>query len=189
MVSTHLKYISQNGNLPQIGVKIENIWNHHLGIFPTKNTSFPSDFVIISTFGMCALIVGFAAAIGPFGCRGFFGFTGFWGSTVEGMWSFGILLPSCQCPLAVVFCWCGKKSTRCEFCRVVVEVKRIFLWLAIYNPVPKMKPSICLIKAVAVLENSFVFPFNFHSELHCETHQHPENNLDKGVRQRTLGGG
>ena len=30
MVSTHLKNISQNGNLPQIGVKIKNIWNHHL---------------------------------------------------------------------------------------------------------------------------------------------------------------
>ena len=31
MVSTPLKNISQNGNLPQIGVKINNIWNHHLG--------------------------------------------------------------------------------------------------------------------------------------------------------------
>ena len=30
MVSTHLKNISQNGNLPQVGVKIKNIWNHHL---------------------------------------------------------------------------------------------------------------------------------------------------------------
>ena len=30
MVSTHLKNISQNGNLPQIGVKIITIWNHHL---------------------------------------------------------------------------------------------------------------------------------------------------------------
>ena len=30
VVSTHLKNISQNGNLPQIGVNIENIWNHHL---------------------------------------------------------------------------------------------------------------------------------------------------------------
>ena len=30
MVSTHLKNISQNGNLPQIGVKIKNLWNHHL---------------------------------------------------------------------------------------------------------------------------------------------------------------
>ncbi len=29
VVSTHLKNISQNGNLPQIGVKIKNIWNHH----------------------------------------------------------------------------------------------------------------------------------------------------------------
>ena len=27
---THLKNISQNGNLPQIGVKIKHIWNHHL---------------------------------------------------------------------------------------------------------------------------------------------------------------
>ena len=30
MVSTHLKNVSQNGNLPQIGVKIKNLWNHHL---------------------------------------------------------------------------------------------------------------------------------------------------------------
>ena len=30
MVSTPLKNISQNGNLPQDGVKIKNIWNHHL---------------------------------------------------------------------------------------------------------------------------------------------------------------
>ena len=33
VVSTHFKNISQNGNLPQIGVKIKYIWNHHLGIF------------------------------------------------------------------------------------------------------------------------------------------------------------
>ncbi len=30
VVSTHLKNISQNGNLPQIGMKIKNVWNHHL---------------------------------------------------------------------------------------------------------------------------------------------------------------
>ena len=30
VVSTHLINISQNGNLPQIRVKIKNIWNHHL---------------------------------------------------------------------------------------------------------------------------------------------------------------
>ncbi len=29
MVSTPLKNISQNGNLPQIGMKIKNIWNHY----------------------------------------------------------------------------------------------------------------------------------------------------------------
>ena len=30
VVSTHLKNISQNGNLPQIGMNIKNIWNQHL---------------------------------------------------------------------------------------------------------------------------------------------------------------
>ncbi len=30
MVSTHLKNISQMGNLPQIGMKIQNVWSHHL---------------------------------------------------------------------------------------------------------------------------------------------------------------
>ena len=30
VVSTPLKNISQNGNLPQVGVKIKNIWNHYL---------------------------------------------------------------------------------------------------------------------------------------------------------------
>ena len=30
MVSTHLKNISQIGSFPQIVMKIENIWNHHL---------------------------------------------------------------------------------------------------------------------------------------------------------------
>ena len=31
VVSTHLKNISQFGSFPQIGMKIKNIWNHHLG--------------------------------------------------------------------------------------------------------------------------------------------------------------
>ena len=30
MVSTHLKNISQIGSFPQVGMKIRNIWNHHL---------------------------------------------------------------------------------------------------------------------------------------------------------------
>ena len=30
MVSTHLKNISQIGSFSQVGVKIKNIWNHHL---------------------------------------------------------------------------------------------------------------------------------------------------------------
>ncbi len=29
----HLKNVCQNGNLPQVGVKIKNIWNHHLACF------------------------------------------------------------------------------------------------------------------------------------------------------------
>ena len=28
--STPMKNISQNGNLPQVGMKIKNVWNHHL---------------------------------------------------------------------------------------------------------------------------------------------------------------
>ena len=32
MFSTHLKNISQIGNLPQVGVNIKNIWNHQLVI-------------------------------------------------------------------------------------------------------------------------------------------------------------
>ena len=30
MVSTHLKNISQIGSFPQVGMKIKNLWNHHL---------------------------------------------------------------------------------------------------------------------------------------------------------------
>ena len=30
VVSIQLKNISQNGNLPQVGMKIKDIWNHHL---------------------------------------------------------------------------------------------------------------------------------------------------------------
>ncbi len=70
VVSTHLKNISQNGNLPQIGMKIKNIWNHHLEklslSIPTKlgpfflwpstwklaaPNSFRSCFQAIHTFG------------------------------------------------------------------------------------------------------------------------------------------
>ena len=39
VVSTHLKNTSQNGNLPQIGVKIQNIWNHHLDIKSRHQTN------------------------------------------------------------------------------------------------------------------------------------------------------
>ena len=37
MVSTHLKSISQIGNHPQVGVKIKNLWNHHLDTIHGKN--------------------------------------------------------------------------------------------------------------------------------------------------------
>ena len=41
VVSTHLENISQMGNLPQIVVKIKNIWNHHL--------QYITVFVVISS--------------------------------------------------------------------------------------------------------------------------------------------
>ena len=36
MISTPFKNISQNGNLPQIGVKIKNVWNRHLDFLSTS---------------------------------------------------------------------------------------------------------------------------------------------------------
>ena len=39
-VSTHLKNISQIGLLPQIGMKIKHIWNHHLVFFNKKQRIF-----------------------------------------------------------------------------------------------------------------------------------------------------
>ena len=38
---THLKNMSQNWNLPQIGVKIKHIWNHHLDFFRGEITQGP----------------------------------------------------------------------------------------------------------------------------------------------------
>ena len=40
MVSTHLKNIGQYGNLPQLGMKLINIWNHHLGNIFSNNAFF-----------------------------------------------------------------------------------------------------------------------------------------------------
>ena len=34
VVSTHLKNISQIGSFPQVGMKIKNVWNHHLDTHP-----------------------------------------------------------------------------------------------------------------------------------------------------------
>ena len=55
MVSTHLKNISKNENLPQIGVKINNIWNHHLDlhihihwVWPRPSNSDHQDYYIFS---------------------------------------------------------------------------------------------------------------------------------------------
>ena len=46
---THLKNINQIGNLPQIGVKIKNIWKHHLvlGPFWALFQTFPPTLVTI----------------------------------------------------------------------------------------------------------------------------------------------
>ena len=43
MVSTHPKNISQTGSCPQVGVKIKNLWNHHLDELSSW-TLFPAFF-------------------------------------------------------------------------------------------------------------------------------------------------
>jgi len=56
VVSTPLKNISQNGNLPQIGVKIKNIGNHHPDVcvvpicldFLTENHSQSQKLLILA---------------------------------------------------------------------------------------------------------------------------------------------
>ena len=40
LVSTPLKNISQIGSCPQVGVKIKNIWNHHLDILKNQKKCF-----------------------------------------------------------------------------------------------------------------------------------------------------
>ena len=53
VVSTHLKKISQIGNLPQVWVNIKNDWNHHLGIsWARKKTSDPThwDWLLKTTY-------------------------------------------------------------------------------------------------------------------------------------------
>ena len=53
VVSTHLKNISQNGNLPQIGVKLKNIWRHHLEydlvIFVVQFPSFTTWIILVGS--------------------------------------------------------------------------------------------------------------------------------------------
>ena len=34
------KYARQIGNLPQVGVKIKHIWNHHLVIYSNSNDTY-----------------------------------------------------------------------------------------------------------------------------------------------------
>ncbi len=48
VVSTHLKNISQNGNLPQVGMKIKHIWNHHLVMFHVNLQGFCSSTFFFS---------------------------------------------------------------------------------------------------------------------------------------------
>ena len=49
VVSTHLKNISQNGNLPQpqVGVKIKNVWNHHLDVYCWFDIMFNSAALLL----------------------------------------------------------------------------------------------------------------------------------------------
>ena len=49
MDSTHLKNIRQIGNLPQIEVKIKNIWKHHLDIKLQNGTISKGKWLVDST--------------------------------------------------------------------------------------------------------------------------------------------
>jgi len=93
---------------------------------------------------MCALIVGFAAAI-AFGCRGFFGFTGEGVQRWRGCGHSAFCCQAANVPWPSFFVDVERSQQGVNFAGFF-EVKRIFLLLAMYNPVPKMKPSICLIK-------------------------------------------
>ena len=42
VVSTHLKNISQIGSFPPVGMKIKNIWNHHLDDIDHWVEDFPT---------------------------------------------------------------------------------------------------------------------------------------------------
>ena len=61
VVSTHLKNISQIGNLPQVGVKIKNIWNHHLDFMWTMIFSNSPSLRIIGPSHRGVCIAGFWA--------------------------------------------------------------------------------------------------------------------------------
>ena len=62
----HLKNMSQNGNLPQIGLKIKNIWNHHLEsyILSRKKTAWvvPSS---VANLPMIHPVSGFPSFMSP----------------------------------------------------------------------------------------------------------------------------
>ena len=45
MISTHLKNMSHNGILPQIGMKIKHIWNHHPELQWSEKFSPSNEFV------------------------------------------------------------------------------------------------------------------------------------------------
>ena len=47
VVSTHLKNISQIGSFPQVGVKIKNIWNHHLDVVGIHNQQFQGTIIFM----------------------------------------------------------------------------------------------------------------------------------------------
>ena len=76
VVSTHLKNISQNGNLPQIGVKIKNIWNQHLDVhfqivnIKTKTASLWQNSICLCSFaaiGKLHSFKDFASILAPGG--------------------------------------------------------------------------------------------------------------------------
>ena len=51
------KYARQIGSFPQVGMKIENIWNHHLNSNPSKfRPAFMADWAGVSVLGLGLLV-------------------------------------------------------------------------------------------------------------------------------------
>ena len=56
MVSTHLTNMSQIGSFPQVGLKIKNLWNHHLDTMTSYYTSWFTNTSSTGPFSIAMLV-------------------------------------------------------------------------------------------------------------------------------------